>query len=112
LRQRPQSAASVSKQARGRGTAQICGTGAGASPLNRSNWPPCGRAAIGGSIFAGVTAALKSPYLLGIGVYVVLARVLATFLYFHQAYYRFDGDFRIPGAASPCSQKSILPSTC
>src|SRR6266850_1270586 len=41
---------------------------------------------IGGSIFAGVTLALKSPYLLGIGVYVVLGTVLATFLYFHQAY--------------------------
>ncbi len=41
---------------------------------------------IGGSIVAGVTAALKSPYLLGIGMYVVLGTVLATFLYFHQAY--------------------------
>jgi AAA family ATP:ADP antiporter len=41
---------------------------------------------IGGNIFAGVTAALKSPYLLGIGVYIVLGTVLGTFLYFHQAY--------------------------
>jgi len=48
-----------------------------------------GRAAeqpIGGNIFAGVTLTLKSPYLLGIGVYVVLGTVLGTFLYFHQAY--------------------------
>ncbi len=48
-----------------------------------------GRAAeqpIAGSIFAGVTLTLKSPYLLGIGVYVVLGTVLGTFLYFHQAY--------------------------
>ncbi len=41
---------------------------------------------VGGSIIAGVTLVLKSPYLLGIGVYVVLGSVLATFLYFHQAY--------------------------
>ena len=41
---------------------------------------------IGGSIFAGVTLAFKSPYLIGIGVYVVLGTVLGTFLYFHQAY--------------------------
>jgi AAA family ATP:ADP antiporter len=41
---------------------------------------------IGGSILAGVTTVLKSPYLLGIGVYVVLGTVLGTFLYFHQAY--------------------------
>src|SRR5882724_2016509 len=41
---------------------------------------------IGGNIFAGVTLTLKSPYLLGIGVYVVLGTVLSTFLYFHQAY--------------------------
>ena len=41
---------------------------------------------IGGHIFAGVTTVLKSPYLLGIGVYVVLGTVLGTFLYFQQAY--------------------------
>ena len=41
---------------------------------------------IGGNIFAGVTTVLKSPYLLGIGVYVVLGTVLGTFLYFQQAY--------------------------
>jgi AAA family ATP:ADP antiporter len=41
--------------------------------------------AIGGSIFGGVTLALKSPYLLGICVYVVLGTLLGTFLYFHQA---------------------------
>jgi AAA family ATP:ADP antiporter len=41
--------------------------------------------AIGGSIFGGVTLALKSPYLLGICLYVVLGTLLGTFLYFHQA---------------------------
>ncbi|MBC8006765.1 MAG: MFS transporter [Prolixibacteraceae bacterium] len=42
-------------------------------------------AAIGGSIFGGVSLALKSPYLLGICVYVALGTLLGTFLYFHQA---------------------------
>ena len=41
--------------------------------------------AIGGSIFGGVTRTLKSPYLLGICVYVALGTLLGTFLYFHQA---------------------------
>ena len=41
--------------------------------------------AIGGGIFGGVTLALKSPYLLGICVYVLLGTLLGTFLYFHQA---------------------------
>jgi AAA family ATP:ADP antiporter len=41
--------------------------------------------AVGGGIFGGVTLALKSPYLLGICVYVVLGTLLGTFLYFHQA---------------------------
>jgi AAA family ATP:ADP antiporter len=41
--------------------------------------------AIGGSMFSGVTLALKSPYLLGICLYVVLGTLLGTFLYFHQA---------------------------
>jgi len=40
---------------------------------------------IGGGIFSGVTLALKSPYLLGICVYVALGTLLGTFLYFHQA---------------------------
>jgi AAA family ATP:ADP antiporter len=41
--------------------------------------------AIGGSIFGGVTSAIKSPYLLGICIYVLLGTLLGTFLYFHQA---------------------------
>ena len=40
---------------------------------------------LGGSIFAGVTLALKSPYLLGICIYVMLGTLLGTFVYFHQA---------------------------
>lgn len=41
---------------------------------------------LGGSIFAGITLALKSPYLIGIALYVVLGTALGTFLYFHQAH--------------------------
>jgi AAA family ATP:ADP antiporter len=40
---------------------------------------------LGGNIFAGITLALKSPYLLGVCIYVMLGTLLGTFLYFHQA---------------------------
>jgi AAA family ATP:ADP antiporter len=40
---------------------------------------------IGGSIFAGFTRVLKSPFLLGICLFVVLYTTLSTFLYFTQA---------------------------
>ncbi len=42
--------------------------------------------AIGGSMFGGVVLVLKSPYLLGICIYVAMGTVLGTFLYFHQAH--------------------------
>jgi AAA family ATP:ADP antiporter len=45
-----------------------------------------GGEALGGNILAGVTLALKSPYLMGIALYVFLGTVLGTFLYFQQAY--------------------------
>jgi AAA family ATP:ADP antiporter len=41
---------------------------------------------IGGSILAGIALVLKSPYLLGICIYVMLGTLLGTFLYFHQAH--------------------------
>jgi len=41
---------------------------------------------IGGSIFGGITLLLRSDYLLGIGLYVILFTLLSTFLYFQQAY--------------------------
>ncbi len=41
--------------------------------------------AIGGSIFAGIRLVLRSPYLLGICVLMLLFTTLATFLYFQQA---------------------------
>jgi ATP:ADP antiporter, AAA family len=40
---------------------------------------------IGGSVLAGLTHALSSPYLLGIASYMLLYTVLSTFLYFQQA---------------------------
>lgn len=42
-------------------------------------------APIGGSVWAGLTNALRSPYLLSICVYMLLYTVLSTFLYFQQA---------------------------
>ncbi len=41
---------------------------------------------IGGSIWAGLTTVLRSPYLLGICVYLVCYTVLSTLLYFQQAH--------------------------
>ncbi|MNQ74056.1 TLC ATP/ADP transporter [compost metagenome] len=40
---------------------------------------------LGGNPFAGATAVLQSPYLLGIAVFVVLLASVSTFLYFEQA---------------------------
>ena len=40
---------------------------------------------IGGGVWAGITAVLRSPYLLGIVGYMLLYTVTATFLYFQQA---------------------------
>ncbi len=41
--------------------------------------------AIGGSVFAGVTRTLASPYLLNIALFMLLFSVTSTFLYFEQA---------------------------
>jgi ATP:ADP antiporter, AAA family len=40
------------------------------------------RAVIGGSAWAGLRAALRSPYLLGISAYVLILAVIVTFIYF------------------------------
>ena len=45
--------------------------------------PP--EARIGGSIWAGLTLILRSPYLLGISLFVILLTAVSTFLYFEQA---------------------------
>lgn len=49
-------------------------------PAMRSDEAP-----IGGSVFSGVTHALKSPYLLNVSVYILLFTITSTFLYFQQA---------------------------
>ncbi|MGH6628838.1 MAG: NTP/NDP exchange transporter, partial [Burkholderiales bacterium] len=41
---------------------------------------------LGGGIFGGITLLLRSDYLLGITLYVVLYTMISTFLYFQQAY--------------------------
>jgi AAA family ATP:ADP antiporter len=41
---------------------------------------------IGGSIFAGLTLIVRSPYLLGVALFMLLFTTLATFLYFEQAH--------------------------
>ncbi len=46
---------------------------------------PDPEAPMGGSIFAGIPLLLKSPYLLGIGLLVIMYATLSTFLYFEQA---------------------------
>lgn len=43
------------------------------------------RRPLGGSPFAGATAVLRDPYLIGIGVFVLLLASVTTFLYFEQA---------------------------
>jgi ATP:ADP antiporter, AAA family len=40
---------------------------------------------IGGGIFAGITNALSSPYLLNVSVFILLFAITSTFLYFQQA---------------------------
>jgi AAA family ATP:ADP antiporter len=40
---------------------------------------------LGGNPFAGATAVLRSPYLMGIALFVVLLATVTTFLYFEQA---------------------------
>jgi ATP:ADP antiporter, AAA family len=46
---------------------------------------PRDEAPIGGTVFSGVTHALKSPYLINVSVYVLLFTITSTFLYFQQA---------------------------
>jgi AAA family ATP:ADP antiporter len=62
---------------------------------------PDPRQPIGGSIFGGITLLLRSDYLLGIGLYVILSTVLSTFLYFQQLHI-------ISGAISDSSERIAL----
>lgn len=47
---------------------------------------PDGQEPLGGSIFAGLTLIVRSPYLLGVALFMLLFTTLATFLYFEQAH--------------------------
>ena len=42
-------------------------------------------APIGGSVFAGITRAFRSPYLVNVSLFVLLFAITSTFLYFQQA---------------------------
>jgi len=53
-------------------------------PLPAASEQP-GTRPLGGNPFAGATAVLRSPYLLGIALFVVLLASVSTFLYFEQA---------------------------
>lgn len=44
------------------------------------------REALGGSVLAGLTLILRSPYLLGVAMFMLLFTTLSTFLYFEQAH--------------------------
>src|SRR5688500_17559822 len=43
------------------------------------------QALIGGSVFSGLTHALKSPYLINVSIYILLFTITSTILYFQQA---------------------------
>jgi len=53
--------------------------------LHRTPAAQGGEALIGGSVFSGFKQALGSPYLINVGVYILLFAVTSTFLYFQQA---------------------------
>ncbi|RRV45565.1 NTP/NDP exchange transporter [Pseudomonas sp. p106] len=53
-------------------------------PMPALSEQPASRS-LGGNPFAGATAVMRSPYLLGIALFVVLLASVSTFLYFEQA---------------------------
>ncbi len=57
--------------------------GGGATPMTGRKRPDT--EVIGGSVWAGFTHMLKSPYLLGIGCFMLLITIGATFLYYAQS---------------------------
>ncbi|MDP2169398.1 MAG: MFS transporter [Rhodocyclaceae bacterium] len=56
------------------------------APAHELQKPEEQKAPLGGSIFAGLTLIVRSPYLLGIALFMLLFTTLATFLYFEQAH--------------------------
>ena len=57
-------------------------------------------ASMGGSIWAGITLILRSPYLIAISIFVILFTSVSTFLYFEQARV-VEATFHRQGAADP-----------
>jgi len=55
-----------------------------ATRLRQSRGGLDGEAPIGGSIIAGITHTLRSPYLMGIGAHMMIYAITSTFLYFQQ----------------------------
>jgi AAA family ATP:ADP antiporter len=53
--------------------------------LHRKPAAQNGEALIGGNVLSGLTHAFKSPYLVNVGVYILLFTITSTFLYFQQA---------------------------
>jgi ATP:ADP antiporter, AAA family len=53
--------------------------------LHRRPVAQSGEALIGGNVLSGLTHAFKSPYLVNVGVYILLFTITSTFLYFQQA---------------------------
>ncbi len=53
--------------------------------LHRTPTLQSGETLVGGSAFSGFKHALSSPYLINVGVYILLFAVTSTFLYFQQA---------------------------
>jgi len=56
------------------------------APTKAPNPEPAEEEPLGGGIFAGIKLALRSPYLLGICLFIWLYTTLSTFLYFEQAH--------------------------
>lgn len=54
-------------------------------PAEAGGPEPDEAARIGGSVWAGITSVLRSPYLAGIGGFLILYTIGSTFLYFEQA---------------------------
>ncbi len=53
--------------------------------LHRQPTADSAEAPIGGSVFAGITRAFRSPYLANVSLFVLLFAITSTFLYFQQA---------------------------
>jgi AAA family ATP:ADP antiporter len=61
--------------------ALVCIAGLG----RRAHATTTSAAALGGNAFGGITGTVRSPYLLGIALFVLLGTALGTFVYFQQA---------------------------